>query len=157
MLKKSKKYVQKIEELERIISHLVKENDDMYATVTRLNKENEQMDSKLQVIKTVIANNKSPFYTWEQDGKFYVQTAICNVGGCIADYDSFDSCSDAALSTIIRVLNEEEIKMIGICHECREEAADDTHCLKCGGAKMPVYDEYPNWIKFCPNCDKYAD
>lgn len=157
MLKKSKKYVQKIGELERITSHLVEENDAMYAAVTRLNKENEQMNSKLQLIKSVITNNKYPFYTWEDNGKFHVQTAICNVGGCVAAYDSFDSWSEATLSKVIRVLNEKEIKTIAICDECREEAADDTHCQKCGEKKKPVYDRYPNWIKFCPNCDNYVD
>lgn len=38
-----------------------------------------------------------------------------------------------------------------------DEEVESLFCLDCGREKLPMYEEHPNWILFCPNCDKWVD
>lgn len=31
---------------------------------------------------------------------------------------------------------------------------DYSETCRCGGTMIPMYDEHPNWIKFCTTCDE---
>lgn len=38
-----------------------------------------------------------------------------------------------------------------------EEDQEDNEKCSCGGDMLPMYEEHPNWIKFCVRCDSRTD
>jgi|GEM_PF-4851866 hypothetical protein len=105
-----------------------------------------------QKIHSLIENNKLNFDVWEEDGKGFVETGICNVGGCTISKE-FNTLAEAQRRAAIMTLSGEEIYVVSICADCRNSAEGDTICPNCGIELEPMYDEHPNWIKFCPKCD----
>ena len=113
-----------------------------------------KMDRK---IEEIIDKNDLNFDVWEEDGKIYITIAYCNVGGCDARKIEFSTWEEAKRQAALMTYFGEKPGIVGICGECRNEAANETTCYRCGGELMPVYDEHPNWLKFCPRCDKWVD
>ncbi|ALX47765.1 hypothetical protein [Lentibacillus amyloliquefaciens] len=108
-------------------------------------------------VDEMISHKTYEFDVWKEEGKACVQTAICNVGGCAAHYLTFSSLDKAKRQASIMTILGEKMQTVGICNECLNDGADDDCCSHCGGDKTPVYDEFPDWLKFCPECDKYVD
>ncbi|WP_424475107.1 hypothetical protein [Oceanobacillus kimchii] len=90
-------------------------------------------------ISDIIKNKEYQFDVWEEDGKAYLQTAICNVGGCTAEFLTFDSLEEAKKQAAIMTLNGKKMKTVSICSECENE-------LK------PMWDDAPNFVKYCSKC-----
>lgn len=38
--------------------------------------------------------------------------------------------------------------------EDKDNEPDHSEPCHCGGTMIPMYDEHPNWIKFCTTCDE---
>lgn len=108
-------------------------------------------------VDEMISHETYEFDVWEEEGKACIQTAICNVGGCAANYLTCNSLKEAKRQASIMTILGEKMETVGICSECLNEGADDDYCSNCGREKCPVYDEFPNWLRFCPKCDKYVD
>lgn len=109
-----------------------------------------RMDEK---ILSMIENYELNFDVWEEDGKGYIATSICNVGGCTVSTEEYDTLAEAQRKAAIMTIKGEEPSVISICSECRNGSVDDEICPNCQTELMPMYDEHPNWIKFCPKCD----
>lgn len=108
-------------------------------------------------IERLIINENFNFYVWEENEKGYIQTAFCEVGGCVADYLTFDSLDEAKRQATMMTIRGQQISTVSICSECEHDAVDDQECLICGSDKLPMYEEHPNWVKFCPACDHYVN
>lgn len=121
-----------------------------YELGSQLAKEFVQQEKR---IRDIIKNKECQFDVWEEDGKAYLQTAICNVGGCAAEFLTFDSLEDAKKQAAIMALNGKKMKIVSVCSECENEAEDDIYCSTCGNELKPVYDDHPNWLKYCSACD----
>ena len=106
-----------------------------------------------KMIEKLMNTKAYRFDVWEANGKSYVQTAVCNVGGCTADYLTFDSFKEAEKQSAIMTITGEKLCIVSVCNKCLNESEDDIYCSICGNELMPVYDEYPNWLKYCSTCD----
>lgn len=115
----------------------------------QLAKELIRVDEK---IKKMIKKQEFNFDVWEENGKGFIATAICNVGGCTVSKVEYQSFEEAKQEAAIMTLAGKKPEIIGICNECRNSGDDETICPICGGELWPMYDQFPNWIKFCPTC-----
>jgi len=109
-----------------------------------------RVEKKLDMM---IQNNELNFDVYEEDGKGVIVTAICNVGGCNAETSNYGSLKEAQRQAALWTLVGKHSHTVGICQECRNSSSDFDTCPNCGEELELMYDEHPNWIKFCPKCD----
>ncbi|EJR29140.1 hypothetical protein [Bacillus mycoides] len=110
-----------------------KENADLY-------EEGGLLSDLDLIVDTVSANNKYGYELrllaiWDHTKQSFFY-----------NYDDIGMCAEC-FGLVIGLEDERG-------NECAEPFEDCPRCTK--GSMMPMYDEHPNWIKFCPICD-YRD
>lgn len=114
-----------------------------------LAKEINRVNSKIQ---NLIQSDRLNFDTFEVHERAYMVTTVCNFEGCYIKCIEFPSLDAARTQAAILTLNGKYPDLIGMCNNCLNSSINETICTSCNRELLPVYDDYPNAIKFCPTC-----
>ena len=69
-------------------------------------------------ISNLILNKEFNFDVYHEDGKGYIVTEICSMGGCDCGLLEFNSYEEALKQAAIFTLGGKEIRVNGACFEC---------------------------------------
>lgn len=69
-------------------------------------------------ISKLILNEKLNFDVYHEDGKGYIVTEMCGMGGCACGVLEFNSYEEALKQAAILTLGGMEIRVNGACFEC---------------------------------------